>query len=167
MDYRKEDCRRGGIRRRMRVAGLLGAVFAAVLIGVATAATTTTRFPFTTAFFNTCNNDLIIINGTQTVQTTIIDLGDGRLRFRLRDRMVGTGEDASGNRYTFMSTTTDEFDTRHEPFVRSHQVNSITLKKVGGPSSEDLHIDVRQTLVTNSATGEVQVEEQEFEAECK
>jgi hypothetical protein len=81
--------------------------------------------------------------------------------------MVGTGEGASGNRYTFMSTTRDEFDTRHEPFVRSHQVNSITLKKVGGPSSEDLDIDVRQTLVINSATGEVQVEEQEFEAECK
>lgn len=43
----------------------------------------------------------------------------------------------------------------------------ITLKKVGGPSSENMDVDVRESITFDAKTGEALTVTREFEAQCE
>jgi hypothetical protein len=51
--------------------------------------------------------------------------------------------------------------------LQSSTATFITLKKVGGPSSENMDVDLRETMTVNTETGEVVKVAREFEAECE
>jgi hypothetical protein len=152
---------------------MLAAVFALTLVMAvpaqpASAETTTTTFQFTEAVFNTCNNDLTVINGKETITTTVIPLRDGSFKYYFRDSKSGTGSGLTGKQYTYTNTFTDSFVTTPQGgLVSTNTSQFITLKKVGGPRSENMDVDVRETITFDATTGEALKVSREFEAECE
>lgn len=93
---------------------VLATVFALTLVMVvpaqpASAETTTTTFQFTKAVFNTCNNDLTVINGKQKITTEVTRLSGGSFRYEFRDVKRGTGTGLTGKQYTYRNVFEDSF----------------------------------------------------------
>jgi hypothetical protein len=151
------------------VTGMIAAVFALTLVmavaAPAQAQTQTTTFPITRAEFNTCTGDLVIINGTETV-TTNITVNRGVFRVQISDRIRGTGVSATGARYTFTSTSRDQFLTS-QGITHTVQDTRLVLNRVDGPGPDDLVVIARTTFLVNNQTGEVVRESQEFNARCR
>ena len=151
------------------VTGMIAAVFALTLVmavaAPAQARTETTTFPITRAEFNTCTGDLVIINGTETV-TTNITVNRGVFRVQISDRIRGTGVSATGARYTFTSTSRDQFLTS-QGITHTVQDTRLVLNRVDGPGPDDLVVIARTTFLVNNQTGKVVRESQEFNARCR
>ena len=150
---------------------MMAAVFAltlvmAVLAQPASAETTT--FEFTEAVFNTCNDDLTVINGKETITTEVTRLSGGRFRYYFQDAQRGTGSGLTGKQYTYRDTFTDSFvATPQGGLVSTTTSQFITLKKVGEPRSENMDVDARERIVFDAKTGEALKVNREFEAECE
>jgi hypothetical protein len=153
--------------RRILIGAVATACFTSLSVEPAAADTQTTTFPFTEAVINSCNDDLTVINGTETITMTITDLGGGRLEFSMRDQQTGSGSGLTGKRYTYSKVFTDRFTTRRQPLLRSSTSTFLTLKKVGGPRSENMDVDVTERMTIDTSTGEVLRVAREFEAECE
>jgi hypothetical protein len=129
---------------------------------------TTTTFEFTEAVFNTCNNDLTVITGKETITTEVTRLGRERFRYEFRDVKRGTGSGLTGKQYTYRNVFTDSFVASPAGgLVASTVRQTITLKKVDGPRSENMDVDVFEKITFNAKTGEALKVTREFEAECE
>jgi hypothetical protein len=152
-----------------RLKRLMAAVFALALVMAAPAQAAdwqTTTFPRTEAVFNTCNNDLVVINGKQTISTRITNGPDGFLRFELRETMYGTGViSATGAKYTYSNRFYDDFQVREQRYIYTKVTRFILLDKVNS-TGQDMDVDVHEELVTDTQTGTTTIIKQEFEADC-
>jgi hypothetical protein len=147
---------------------VLAAVFALTLVLAAPVLAETTTFEFTEAVFNTCNDDLTVINGKETITTEVTRLRGGRFRYYFQDAQRGTGSGLTGKQYTYRNNFTDSFVATPEGGLVSSTVRQfITLKKVGGPRSENMDVDVFERITFNAKTGEALRVQREFEAECE
>jgi hypothetical protein len=148
---------------------MLAAVFGLTLVMAAPVlAAETTTFEFTEAVFNTCNDDLTVINGKETITTEVTRLRGGRFRYDFQDFKRGTGSGLTGKQYTYRNTFSDSFVATPEGGLVSTRTSQfITLKKVGGPRSENMDVDVSERIVFDAKTGEALRVSREFEAECE
>jgi hypothetical protein len=150
---------------------MLAAVFALTLVIGASAqpaAAETTTFEFTEAVFNTCNDDLTVINGKEKITSEVTRLSGGRFRYFFQDVKRGTGSGLTGKQYTYSNKFTDSFvATPAGGLVASTVRQTITLKKVGGPRSENMDVDVFEKITFDAKTGEALKVRREFEAECE
>jgi hypothetical protein len=148
---------------------LMEAVFERALVMAAPAQAAdwqTTAFPRTEAVFNTRNNDLVVINGKQMINTRITTGPDGFLRFELRESMYGTGLiSATGAKYTYSNRFYDDFQVREQRYVYTNVTRYIHLDKVNS-TAQDMDVAVHEELVTDTQTGQTKIIKQEFEAEC-
>jgi hypothetical protein len=105
-----------------------------------------TEFPFTQAVYNTCNDDLLIVNGTQVDSMRLTQGRDGGMTYkhvvRWKDVRV---ESQLGITYHVKSGSIDSFTTRignGAAVQRSLHASWLTLERVdGGPG------DLRLTAV--------------------
>jgi hypothetical protein len=112
-----------------------------LLAGTAVAVTDTTTFQFTEAVFNTCNDDLTVINGKETITSEITRLSGGGFKVFFRDKKVGTGSGLTGKQYRYRNVFTDTFTASATGgLVSTSPSQFITMKKVGGPTSENMDI---------------------------
>ena len=140
----------------------------AVAVPAGQAAAETTTFEFTEAVFNTCNDDLTVINGTERITSTVTQLRGGGIKVDYRDKKFGTGSGLTAKRYTYRNVFTDTFTTTAVGGLVSTRTSQfITLKKVGGPRSENMDVDATESIVFDATTGEVVSVKREFEAECE
>jgi len=147
---------------------LMGAIFERALVMAAPAQAAdwqTTAFPRMEAVFNTRNNDLVVINGKQMIDTRITPDPDGFLRFELRESMYGTGLiSATGAKYTYSNRFCDDFQVREQRYVYTSVTRHIHLDKVNS-TAQDMDVAVHEDLVTDTQTGQTTIIKQEFEAE--
>jgi hypothetical protein len=127
----------------------------------------TTTFPITDAKYNTCNGDIVVINGKLTTRTRITNsTHSGFLRFELRESMSGTGVSDTGASYKFSSSSRDEFQVKEQRYVYTQQTYNILLDKVGTTGS-DLRVRWSVTKMTDTQTGETTVVKDDYQAVCR
>jgi hypothetical protein len=125
----------------------------------------TTTFPFTDAIYNTCNDEVVIVNGSYTISTRITTRANGFLRYEVRERKFGTGQSDKGFNYTFSSYAGDDMRIRPERYVRRTVGSLMELQKVG-TTGESLWVMAFDTLLTDTQTGETIVEKSEYKTVC-
>jgi hypothetical protein len=152
---------------KKRLSLLLAVLFLASTMAAAQAQaqSQTTTFPVTNVQFNTCNGDLVILNGKETVRSNI-QVNNGIFYVHLSDRIRGEGVSATGARYTYDNSSRDQYSTS-EGVTRTVQKTRLVLNKVDGPGPDDLVVLARSTFLVNNQTGQVARESQEFQARCR
>jgi hypothetical protein len=150
---------------------LVAAVAAASLVwapaAVAADATTdTTDFPFTDAIYNSCNDEVVIVNGVLTVSTTIQLVGND-LRYRMTSKMRGSGRSDKNVDYTYDNVSSSKFVTRaDQAFVDNTDWQFVLLKRQGPGGGKNLVIGVLRHTTTNQLTGDTTVGIDRYITKC-
>jgi len=130
----------------------------------------TVKSPYTVPIYNTCNDELIIINGEQTTTSRFETKSDGSFRWRAIDTMIGSGASDKGAIYKFDDVAESDLKVKAgQGTARSTLTHEIVLKKVSGSkrSGENLIVYATSTTVLDTNTGELVVNRENYGTKCR
>lgn len=127
--------------KRLSTALAIFAAFLVMMIPTAQASSAqVTEFPFTESIYDSCNGDLVLVNGTLVDSVSIIPGRDGGLTYdhRVWWRDVRT-DSSNGLSYTVTSGSIDHVSTKVRNGIetqRSLQASWLRLTPTGGAAGE-------------------------------
>ena len=127
----------------------------------------TTTWPFTDAVYNTCTDELIVVNGNVTVRTSMT-LSGSDMVYRMTTWYRGAGESDKGGHYTYGNVSYSGFRTRAEQtFFDSTDLALMRLRRDDRAPGTTLTVWMVKDTTINQVTGDIDVRLDTFKTTCR
>ena len=159
----------GNVLRSIFVTGLALGVFGSVSAAPSQAdEPTVTRFETTEVIYNTCNDEIVIVNATLATETRLTQVGT-RTTYSQRTWLEDVTAASDQQSYSVARASFDAFRTairRGQTTIKSFQGSLLRLTPTSGPTGR-MTVMAGYAFTSNLDTGETQVLYEKYSASCR